>query len=68
MIVWAFIVNMVLGTVGVQQTYFQFLVGPFNSQADCIAAQAAFNVYVAPPIPGVVSNITAWEKTPCVQR
>jgi hypothetical protein len=58
---WIFILNLVVGVPGVEQTYFILRVGPFASNAECAAVQAGFNI---PPNPPVL----LWSKTPCVQQ
>jgi len=61
---WVFLVMMTLGVPSVSTTQIQFAVGPFNSLAECGAAQVAFNV--TPATPGTA--IGPWSKTPCYQR
>jgi hypothetical protein len=64
LITWVFIVNMALGISGAYMTHFSFAVGPFNSLAECGAAQVVFNVI--PTNPGY--TIGPWSKTPCYQK
>jgi hypothetical protein len=61
---WIFVVTMAFGTPGVHMTQVQFAVGPYNSLAECGAAQVAFTV--TPATPG--TSIGPWSKTPCYQK